>query len=855
MDFAAAVAKIAETHPSKIILFIGSGLNLELGFPSWKGLVEELDKVCREFSTDLSNVMKRRLAAGDLVGAASLAYEKEVPANYRAKALLTLFGRSKVSLESVHRDIGSLPVAAFLTTNFDSVIEQAIEAGGRHAEPYSGADRFGRFNSQLPLYSEGFSNNVEGKALVLKVHSDTTDCENMVISEAHFNHLSSAPGFKALYETTLKNFCIVFLGFSGNDPNLRRSIASVVSDYVGYGWSDSFLFLPENDHDAGTEIHEPVHVVRYDPANNHAAICDAVKNWKREWTRRLRIDETNAQRDGIPPDLRAFQDAVDSADPNRTNIFELLIPTFKAKGNDRILDVVASTMVCHAKIAASPHNDRHSIADRLAHKFSLSPARALSLVDKYAGTGYSPPDCQQPQVDPRQVLAMGLLYRCKANDPDFLISVEQLVPVVRSTVEYGLQAFGCSVALAIVSGDRPSQTELAEIIRTVIERREWMGIGAFDRETLSLAIPDLFIRPSEEESSIISRLAVTATAFGLIQSLPEVGQVVDRPIVYLDTNCVLPLVTTAEPRYSAIRPLVSLTDATSGMRCLSTFVTEVKQHYDNARQLLERHRLKTVSDLTEFLGSGLEEFFNLFLLQIAQGGYEPSAKISVVLEHSYKNPSTSKFRRLIEDAGVLVVEPPSDLDRSRLEDLAQFIFSRKRNWYDRTPDVRARLAKNEATQLLTIERDISEGRAAWFASGDGQLRRLIRMKGDAYGKFVLPVAGMVTILQSLTSGTELARSYPRALWSPNVYDDIDQQVGVEIREMLDSLPSGERPPIEESRRLAHEAYLAAQQEQGDGDDPSALSGHMEIQKIVKDSVFRSIGQRIELDGRDKHRKD
>jgi len=243
------------------------------------------------------------------------------------------------------------------------------------------------------------------------------------------------------------------------------------------------------------------------------------------------------------------------------------------------------------------------------------------------------------------------------------------------------------------------------------------------------------------------------------------------------------------------------------------------------------------------LGSGLEEFFNLFLLQIVQGRYAPNVNINTVFESSYKTPTVAKFRRVIEDAGIVIVDPPTDLDIRKIDELASYIFSKKRNWYDRTPEIRLRLARNEAIQLLTIDRDVSEGRPAWFASGDGQLRRLIRMKGDAYGKFVLPVAGVVTILQSLTTGVELARSYPRALWSPNVYDDIDQQIGAEIRERLESLPPGVRPPIEDSRRRAHEAYLVAHQQHEDGSDEPPE--HTSIQHIVKDSVFRSIGQQTQ----------
>lgn len=839
----AALERIAALHPRTVIPFIGSGFSLDLGYPGWPNLLMGLADVVEQYSPHLAAAMRERIGKKQYLAAASLAYQMEVPASARVKFFKGIF-ETTPALSRRHRLLGSLPVGAFLTTNFDANIERAIAENGRHHTVYSGRDRFSRFNSNYPLYLETFSASVQKAASVVKIHNDTSDCENIVLSTESFQRLLTLPGFTAFYQNTLRNNHLLFIGFSGDDPNLVGAVLNDIKHYSGYGIEQSFLLLEEGTVAPPDLEGTPVSAVFYPAGDNHRALTELLKTVGDAWKARILSDSETLKKTkellrgtGLPGD----QPPLDIPFSGSPTIFEVMIPAVKTSFDSRIIEVVSENMVREAIEIAKPHADDKSIADRLAHRYRVGIDKAAALVKRHKGTIRARTG---DEVNPITPLNKGVRARCLSFDPNFNVTDGRLETVVRTSIELALESYGCALALALTKGDRPSRSDLSHIVRTLLEKQSWAGVGDADKDAILLAIPDLFLRPSPEEAGVINRLAVTATAFGLIQGLPRL-EMVDELIpsaIYLDTTCVLPLITRTEPRFSGFYALVTLAK-NSGIpvRFLDTFLSEVTSHYKSALATIRQHEIGTVSRLIAEVGQSLEDHSNVFLLMICRGDYDADSSPAELLQDIWKKGKESTFRSAIIGTGIDITSPRGVGSDALVHD----IVVGKKNWYERTLGVRTKLAKNEAVQVAELQSIAADGQSAWFATADAQLRRILRRRDVPAGEYVLPVAGIIGLLNALGTGTDLSQAYPRVLWTPNIRDDIDQVLGDSIRNMIDQCGENMRPPIEEARKLAVKEYLRRSAESKQTDDLEIDTAPDTEAQVIRESVYFGIGRAIE----------
>jgi hypothetical protein len=803
------------------------------------------------------------LAAGQVTGAADLFFEREIPANIRVSHLKLIFETRPVLLRR-HRLLGALPIGAFLTTNFDATIERAIKEAryapdgsstadaigpwNRHATVYTGSERFKRFNSDLPMYLEYFANKVETDALVLKIHNDTSDCEKLVLSEASFRTLPLNDGFETFYRNMFQNYHVLLLGFSGQDPNLLSIITDTVHQFAGYGPKDSYLLLPQSTPPPDALRESMVHAVHYDPVDNHRVIVDALERLNNAWHRRLERDNEEERKSGQRAELGSSP-PLEPEELGRHHIFEILVPAIRAGTDLRILDRVGMAMISIAKSAAHPDVSPPAIKNRLAQKFHLTLAKADSLWERYnialpvavhASSG----------SDPASILAKGLRQRAVAFDEHFLSTEEQLAPVVRSTVECAFEIYGCALALALLRSEQPSRAELSQVVRSAIARGRWNGIGVREREALSLAIPDLFLRPSGQEAEILTRLAMTATSLGLIQMMPSVSVAVSLipQILFLDTTLVLPLLAHAEPRYSAHLGLLAAARQRN-IRIVfgRQFLQEVEGHFHNAVTFIRARRLATVRDVRACVGDS--EHDNLFLVEAARHGV-PDANAAEVLRAAHSEGSATHFATEVGRLDIAVVETGA-LSKERINQLADKLNSRKVDVYGRRPELRKILASNEAIQLLELERQCGLGQRAWFATGDGQLRRVVREIDAPCAQNVLPAGGVMALLDAFGDRVDYGRAYPRLLWNPTLQDELDQQLGAAVRDLV--INTGDiRVPIDEAREMAQAEYRKRVAEMGQEHDIDV--DVLPRSQILKESVFKALGAaRLEQQARMKKR--
>ena len=102
------------------VLFIGSGISLWSGLPSWGGIIEKLAHFIEQngYNADLVRDEAQR---GDLLQAASYGFDKLTKQQIgEFIRLVCNFGQSQP--HEIHKKIVSLGPKCFITTNYDSLI-------------------------------------------------------------------------------------------------------------------------------------------------------------------------------------------------------------------------------------------------------------------------------------------------------------------------------------------------------------------------------------------------------------------------------------------------------------------------------------------------------------------------------------------------------------------------------------------------------------------------------------------------------------------------------------------------------------------------------------------------------------
>ena len=179
---------------NKLVLFVGAGVSIDSGMPSWKSAIDEV---------------KHRLGIeeDDYLKIPQYYYDARGKKEYTA-LMRKIFKYGKpLPIKTVHRKIMQFNASTIITTNYDHLIEQAAEENAEVRQVIS-------CDSDLPY-------ETASKELI-KMHGDF-EHDNFVLKEDDYLHYSS--NFK-LIENYIKSIIgskvILFLGYSFNDPDIRN---------------------------------------------------------------------------------------------------------------------------------------------------------------------------------------------------------------------------------------------------------------------------------------------------------------------------------------------------------------------------------------------------------------------------------------------------------------------------------------------------------------------------------------------------------------------------------------------------------------------------------------------------------
>ncbi len=220
------------------VLFIGSGISLWSGLPSWPRLIEELAKFV-EAAGEVADLVRAEAQSGDLLQAAGYGFDKltkqQIGDFIRAACR---YGAARP--HEIHRKIVSLGPRCFVTTNYDNLIEESL----RSWQP----DRFYRppvTNRHLTETAE----IVHARAIdfIFKPHGDAADSDSIILTREQYRQLLPGGERQAALESLkmlLASRPVIYLGFGLRDPDFLYVRDLLANTYKG-GTRDHYAIMAD----------------------------------------------------------------------------------------------------------------------------------------------------------------------------------------------------------------------------------------------------------------------------------------------------------------------------------------------------------------------------------------------------------------------------------------------------------------------------------------------------------------------------------------------------------------------------------------------------------------------------------
>lgn len=196
--------KIAIEEASAAV-FAGAGLSKPAGFVDWKELLRE---IAEEISLNIDK-------ESDLIAVAQ--YHVNESGGNRGKinqALVDEFTKDAEFTEN-HKILSRLPINTYWTTNYDTLIEEALKSEGK------------RIDSKITIENLAITkSNCDAK--IYKMHGDISLPHDAVLTKDDYeNYNSKRQLFTTALQGDLVSKTMLFIGFSFDDPNLEYILSRI----------------------------------------------------------------------------------------------------------------------------------------------------------------------------------------------------------------------------------------------------------------------------------------------------------------------------------------------------------------------------------------------------------------------------------------------------------------------------------------------------------------------------------------------------------------------------------------------------------------------------------------------------
>lgn len=215
-------ALLSYVRQRQCVLFVGAGLSRGAGYPGWRDLMETvLQKTVESAAGDSAGrELTALLEAGRYAELADQCREILGPARF-VSHLRAELAKPVLPPEATHRPIVKTPYASIVTTNFDTLLEDAYALWSDEGVPKCPTGvQLGRHGTLL----------LDRTFFILKAHGTIHDPTSLVFTSEDYRRITHAnPAFQSMMAAILLSHAVVFVGYSLNDPNFRLLLDSQLS--------------------------------------------------------------------------------------------------------------------------------------------------------------------------------------------------------------------------------------------------------------------------------------------------------------------------------------------------------------------------------------------------------------------------------------------------------------------------------------------------------------------------------------------------------------------------------------------------------------------------------------------------
>lgn len=209
--------------------FVGAGLSIKSGYPSWSDLLNELIELAKTKAwIDKGKIDEFEQLVDDSTKFLFLAEELKLELGSSFYDFMEKrFAINKHDPVDDHEYLVKTNTDLILTINYDNLIEKA------YINEYSDIPR--TFTYSDP--KSAANNFWKGNFFILKAHGDAkTDVDGLILSQRDYrNVLYGARGYRSLIKSIFTTKSILFLGVSLTDPEFNQLMDYLHDSYHGGG--------------------------------------------------------------------------------------------------------------------------------------------------------------------------------------------------------------------------------------------------------------------------------------------------------------------------------------------------------------------------------------------------------------------------------------------------------------------------------------------------------------------------------------------------------------------------------------------------------------------------------------------
>ncbi|MER9356713.1 SIR2 family protein [Mesorhizobium sp. M0514] len=215
------------------ILFVGAGVSISVGLPSWEKLIERMAKelgVDDEFSTRRDRF--QTLAEYYRIKHGSIGPLRSwMDRNWSV-------AKERIEKSELHRLIVTLDFPVIYTTNYDRNLELAFEIHGLEYVKVANARHVAQAR--------------RGVTHIVKFHGDFDEDSSLVLTETDYlDRLSFNSPLDVRFRSDALGSTILFIGYSLSDPNIRLLLHRLWQTWHRSGYEKdrppSFIFMPSRN--------------------------------------------------------------------------------------------------------------------------------------------------------------------------------------------------------------------------------------------------------------------------------------------------------------------------------------------------------------------------------------------------------------------------------------------------------------------------------------------------------------------------------------------------------------------------------------------------------------------------------